>query len=147
MKNPVVLIVDDAGACRATLEIALQALTAEVRSTASAEEALTIINRCEISAVITDLHLPAMDGFELIQRIRALPRWSRLPILVTSGDSDPRTPARVMGAGANAFFPKPYSPAAVRQKLEQLMDADDSHDAAEPDHTEPALDADDAHAP
>ena len=118
-----VLIVEDAGACRATLEIALQALPVVVHCTSSAEEALEVLSHGDVSAIITDLHLPAMDGFELIERIRALPELTTLPILVTSGDSDPRTPARVIQTGANAFFPKPYSPAAVRQRLEQLIDA------------------------
>src|SRR5258708_31513485 len=123
---PVVLIVDDAGACRATLEVALQALPVDIQCTSSAEEALQVLAHLDVSAIITDLHLPAMDGFELIERIRSSPRRSRLPILVTSGDSDPRTPGRVLKTGANAFFPKPYSPAAVRQKLEQLINADEN---------------------
>jgi DNA-binding NarL/FixJ family response regulator len=44
-----------------------------------------------------------------------------MPVLVISGDSDPRTPARVIAAGAQAFFAKPYSPAAIRRKLEELL--------------------------
>jgi CheY-like chemotaxis protein len=73
--------------------------------------------------VVTDLNMPRMDGFEFIERIRAEPRHQRLPIIVVSGDTDPRTPARLASLGANAFFPKPYSPAQVRLKLEQLLDA------------------------
>ena len=90
---------------------------------ASSEEALKILERDPVSALVTDLHLPRMGGLELIAHARALPRASRLPIVVLSGDSDPRTPERVLGAGADAFFAKPYSPAAVRQKLEHLMNA------------------------
>ena len=73
--------------------------------------------------MVTDLNLPSMDGFELIERVRSDSRTARLPIVVISGDSDPRTPARIYGLGADAFFGKPYSPAQVRQKLEQLLDA------------------------
>jgi CheY-like chemotaxis protein len=46
-----------------------------------------------------------------------------LPIIVVSGDTDPRTPERLASIGVDAFFPKPYSPAQVRLKLEQLLDA------------------------
>jgi CheY-like chemotaxis protein len=73
--------------------------------------------------VVTDLNMPRMDGFEFIERIRAEPRHQHLPIIVVSGDTDPRTPERLVSIGANAFFPKPYSPAQVRLKLEQLLDA------------------------
>jgi CheY-like chemotaxis protein len=76
-----------------------------------------------VSAVVTDLNMPRMDGFEFIERIRAQPRHHRLPIIVVSGDTDPGTPERLASIGANAFFPKPYSPAQVRLKLEQLLDA------------------------
>jgi CheY-like chemotaxis protein len=44
-----------------------------------------------------------------------------LPILLISGDSDPMLPERALAQGADAFFPKPYSPSAVRKKLEQLL--------------------------
>jgi PleD family two-component response regulator len=53
--------------------------------------------------------------------LRAEPGCARLPILLISGDSDPRLPARALARGANAFFGKPYSPSAVRRKLEQLL--------------------------
>ena len=73
--------------------------------------------------MVTDLNMPRMDGFEFIERIRAEPRHRRLPIIVVSGDTDPQTPARLAVIGADAFFAKPYSPAQVRLKLEQLLDA------------------------
>jgi DNA-binding response OmpR family regulator len=44
-----------------------------------------------------------------------------MPILVVSADADPSTPARALGLGANAYFAKPFSPSAMRKKLEELM--------------------------
>lgn len=121
--NRTVLIVEDTELCRETLEMALRRLPhLTVRSVATAEEALAYLDRQEVSALITDLHLPRMDGFELIEAVRAQPRRSALPILVISGDSDPFTRSRLAELGANAYFPKPFSPAAVRLKLEQLID-------------------------
>lgn len=117
-----VLIVEDAEICAATLEIALLRMPdLIVQSANSAEEALQVMLGGDISALITDIHLPKMDGFELIRNIRAQPRFTRLPILVISGDSDPATPGRLRQLGADAYFPKPYSPAEVRQRLEQLI--------------------------
>jgi CheY-like chemotaxis protein len=48
-----------------------------------------------VSAVVTDLNMPRMDGFEFIERIRAEPRHRGLPIIVVSGDTDPATPERL----------------------------------------------------
>ena len=123
--NRTVLIVEDAESCATTLEIALLAIPhVNVRVAPTARQALDLLARgAGICAVVTDLNLPSMDGFELIERVRSDSRTARLPIVVISGDSDPRTPARIYGLGADAFFGKPYSPAQVRQKLEQLLDA------------------------
>ncbi len=87
------------------------------------ERALQMLDSSELAAVITDLHLPGMDGLELVAHVRAHTRWAKIPILVISGDADPGTPERVRAAGASAFFAKPYSPLAMRHKLEELIDA------------------------
>jgi CheY-like chemotaxis protein len=71
--------------------------------------------------MVTDLHMPGMDGFELIERVRADQRYTELPIIVISGCTDPGTPGRVVELGANAFFEKPYSPVRVRATLEHLL--------------------------
>jgi CheY-like chemotaxis protein len=67
--------------------------------------------------------MPRMDGFDLIHRVRADPRHHHLPIIVISADTDPGTPERLTRMGANAFFAKPYSPAQIREKLEQILNA------------------------
>jgi two-component system, chemotaxis family, chemotaxis protein CheY len=124
----IVLIVEDMELCRDTLEVALMKLpNMAVRSVTTAEEALLCLAADEICALVTDLRLPHMDGFELIETVRSQPLRSTLPILVISGDSDPKIPARVADLGANAYFSKPFSPAAVRHKLEQLIDDVPAH--------------------
>jgi CheY-like chemotaxis protein len=121
-----VLIVEDAESCATTLEIALLAIPhIHVRVAPTAWQALEMLaaGGAGICALVTDLHLPLMDGFELIERLRSDSRTARLPIVVISGDSDPQTPERLHRLGANAYFGKPYSPAKVRQIVEQLLDA------------------------
>jgi two-component system chemotaxis response regulator CheY len=120
-----VLIVEDAESCATTLEIALLSIPhIIVRVAPTARQALEMLAAGNgICAVVTDLNLPLMDGFELIERVRSDSRTARLPIVVISGDSDPHTPERLHRLGANAYFGKPYSPAQVRQKVEQLLDA------------------------
>ena len=119
-----VVIVEDTESCAATLEIAFLSIPdLTVVTVSSARQALEILHNGPVSALVTDLHMPRMDGFELIRRVRADGRLSRLPVIVVSGDTDPRTPERVSLMGVNAFFSKPYSPAEVRETLEHLLDA------------------------
>jgi CheY-like chemotaxis protein len=119
-----VLIVEDSDTCATTLELALSRLPdLSVVLATSAMDALKLLKQdhAAVRAVVTDLNMPRMDGLELIRRIRADARYSQMPIIVISGDTDPRTPDRAFDAGADAFFGKPYSPAQVTQKLEQLL--------------------------
>jgi CheY-like chemotaxis protein len=124
------LIVEDADTCATTLEMAFCGMPGiEVVLASTAMEALIVLRdeRRSICAVITDLNMPQMNGFELIERIRASGRHARIPIIVVSGDTDPRTPDRIRRLGADAYFEKPYSPSRVREKLEQLLNANQTH--------------------
>jgi two-component system chemotaxis response regulator CheY len=124
MRSFIVLVVDDADDCLATLDVALQTLPGVVvRGTHNAEDALTVLAAGDVSAVVTDIHLPAMTGLDLIARIRSDPGLRALPIVVVSADADPAAPRTALESGANAFFSKPFSPAAVRRKLEELIHA------------------------
>ena len=122
----IVLIVEDTEYCATLLEVALLSLPdVELRVASTAQEALNLLNNntTNIAAMVTDLHMPRIDGFDLIARVRSLPRHTRMPILVISGDSDLNTPERLRSLGADAYLPKPYSPAQVRLTLERLLNA------------------------
>jgi CheY-like chemotaxis protein len=131
--KPTVLIVEDSDDCSETLELALLSLKGvQIAIVRSAEEALERFSGGSVAALVTDLHLPHMDGLRLLTAIRAQQSGRATPIVVISGDSDPRTPERVLTAGAQAFFSKPYSPAAVRRKLEELLVASGRNENGSP---------------
>ena len=118
----IVLVVDDDADCLATLELALGTMPGvAVRGVASAEEALAVLDGDTMSAVITDVQLPGLSGLDLLTRMRENAKWRAMPVVVISADADPATPDAALRVGADAYFPKPFSPAAVRRKLEELM--------------------------
>jgi CheY-like chemotaxis protein len=124
--SKLVLIVEDSETCAETLLIALESLPGvEPRVIPNLRAAVATIKEAgNVAALVTDLHLgnsALSDGFDLISQLRAQPQYAKLPIVLISGDSDPQLAARAIAQGANAFFPKPYSPAAVRKTLEQLI--------------------------
>ena len=121
-----VLIVEDSANNAATIEMALLGIPGVfMLFAASGQEALQILNQhgVTVQAIITDLNMPRMDGFELIRRVREDGRTSSVRIIVVSADTDPETPERVARMKVDAFFAKPFSPAQVRRTLEQLLDA------------------------
>ncbi|MBI4874818.1 MAG: response regulator [Acidobacteria bacterium] len=118
-----VLIADDSDQLAATIEIALSGFPElEVVSVSDGARAYQCLSRdTSVCALVTDLNMPRMDGFELIERLRSNDRLSRLPVIAVSGDTDPRTPSRVLALGADAYFAKPFSPAELRDTLARLI--------------------------
>jgi CheY-like chemotaxis protein len=131
--NPAaVLVVEDDESCATTLELALsnvQGLGVVLAGTAA--EALRLLGETEpeVRAIVTDLNMPRMSGLQLIESIRRNSRHPGLPIIVVSGDTDPKAPERARAAGADAYFSKPFSPARLREKLEQLLNAKHTREA------------------
>ena len=123
----IVLIVEDSPLETPGLEIALDALPGvrvEYASTGRAAlDFLKSVKGPQVCAVLTDLNMPVMDGYELIRRMRSDACLLKVPVIVLSGDVDPDTSQRALAAGADAYFPKPYSPIEVRKRLEQLLHA------------------------
>jgi CheY-like chemotaxis protein len=119
-----VLIVEDAETCASTLEIIFSSIRGlKILMAENAEQAWELLGspHQDIRALVTDLHMPGMDGFELIDRVRANASHARIPIVVITGSTDPHISDRLRQRGVNAVFAKPYSPALVREKLEQLL--------------------------
>ncbi len=119
-----VLIVEDAETCSSTLEIMFSTIAGLKTLTASSGEHAWHLLQSRgdnVRMLVTDLHMPGMDGFELIERVRANERHRHIPIVVITGSTDPHVSDRLRQRGVNAVFAKPYSPAVVREKVEQLL--------------------------
>lgn len=72
-------------------------------------------------AVLTDLDIPGIDGYELTRRLKNDPRTRAIPILAVSGYVPFQDPARADRAGCDAIFPKPCDPAELRSALTALI--------------------------
>ena len=105
-----VVVVDDDRVSLMAITAMVGAWGAEIRSTASAREALRIIAEETPDLVLSDLYMPDMDGFDLMRRVRELPasRGGHTPgIAVTAHPSfDSRRDAERAGYGA--VFSKPF---------------------------------------
>ena len=119
-----ILVVEDEATSAEALGLTLLGVAdTQVSFASGAEEALALLARRSFHLLITDIHLPSMDGLELLAAVRGHPRFAHLPVVIISGDSDPRTPERALSLGASAFIRKPYSPSAVRRLVEELLHA------------------------
>lgn len=117
---PLVLIIDDDFAVRDSLAAVIEAFGFRTRTAANGFEGLEAIATEVPSAIITDLHMPEMDGFELMSALRGT--WSRIPVIAISGGVargyDFLTAAKHMGAAAT--FPKPLPVLEVVDTIQGL---------------------------
>lgn len=106
-----VLTVDDSRTMLGMLRKALEGAGYDVIQGADGVEGLEVLQAASPSpdAIITDINMPRMDGFELIEAVRKLDQFRHIPIIVLTTESDPEKKARARAAGATGWIIKPFS--------------------------------------
>ena len=107
--RPRILVVDDSRIVRVKVIQTLQAVDADIVEAESGTQALPLLEAGGVHLVITDILMPEMDGFELIQMIRKKPKTKALPIIVITSDKNMETRSKVFQLGANDFVNKPFA--------------------------------------
>ena len=74
------------------------------------KQALEQLAQNDFSAVLMDMHMPVMDGFETTQQLRLQPRFKNLPIFALSAGVTAEEQARCLASGINEFISKPITP-------------------------------------
>jgi DNA-binding NtrC family response regulator len=100
-----ILVVDDDASIRETFQQHLGEAGFDVKSSASAEEALGVLGSFEPSLVITDLRLPGMDGLELLARIKT--STDDVEVVLITAHEDMKSAVAAMKAGAYDYLVKP----------------------------------------
>lgn len=116
-----ILLVEDDQLNREVISTVLRNAGAVVHAVASATDALTVIDRAAMryDAIVTDLRMPGMDGFEFIDVLRRN-RQSTIPILALSATADHHALALSHAVGANRLLSKPIDRAALVSALRAL---------------------------
>ncbi len=114
-----VLTVDDSATMRSLLRHALVGQGFEVEQADDGISALEWLATNDCDVIITDINMPRLDGFGLIERVRAGGAHVHRPILVLSTESSDEKKARARNAGATGWIIKPFDAeklaAAVRR--------------------------------
>ena len=104
------LVVDDELVDRTLMRKILETQRYTVLETDNGTTALEMVRaRPEIGLVVTDYHMPKLDGFELTRELRREKKRSQLAILGVSGVDDRTLPARFLKLGADDFLLKPFT--------------------------------------
>ncbi|CAN5194803.1 response regulator [soil metagenome] len=118
-KTTKILTVDDSRSMRALLRVALIERGYDVSEAEDGVEALEWLETNSADVIITDINMPRLDGFGLIEKVRASTRHIDRPILVLTTESSDEKKKRARDAGATGWIVKPFDPeklaAAVRR--------------------------------
>jgi CheY-like chemotaxis protein len=74
-------------------------------------------------AIILDLKMQVMDGFEVLEKIRGLDKFKDIPVYVLSGSSSPRDKKKALELGANGFYTKPVNYAQLAKAVREICDS------------------------
>jgi CheY-like chemotaxis protein len=102
-----VLVVEDEPETRKLLRKYLEKLGAEVLEAVSGKAALAVLETRLPALVCLDLMLPEISGYDVCERMRAIPRLQGVPVLVISARAQPPDRALAEELGANAYLIKP----------------------------------------
>ncbi|HTP87456.1 MAG TPA: ATP-binding protein [Bryobacteraceae bacterium] len=112
-----ILLVDDTPENLVSLEAALSGLQEELVLAGSGKEALRHLLNDDFAAILLDVRMPEMDGFETAELIRSRPRSRQIPILFLTGYRNEEHLFRGYDLGAVDFLFKPIVPEVLRSKV------------------------------
>jgi len=117
--TPSLLVVEDDRAAQFALSELLGDMGANVLLAQSGEDALRLVLKHQFAAILLDVRLPGMDGYEVAAAIRTLERTHRTPIIFMSAEDDRRTAIR--DGSAETYLRKPLEPDVLRPTLAYLL--------------------------
>lgn len=121
--KPKILIVDDKPHNLFALEKTLQKLPVEVVQATSGDQALSLTLEHEFAMAIVDVQMPEMDGYELVELLRANIATSSLPVIFVSAIfSDEYHHRKGYDSGAVDFMSKPFTPEILLSKVRVFID-------------------------
>ena len=85
-------------------------------------QALEKLKEKPVDLVVSDLHMPEMDGIELLKRIKSSPRLHETPVIIISSAANPKKVEELKSLMALDVLSKPISPASISKAIQPLLE-------------------------
>ena len=72
--------------------------------------------------ILLDINMPDMNGFEVMESLRANPEYANIPVVYLTADQDPQSEARCLESGAIDFVSKPFVPAVLQSRVRRVLE-------------------------
>jgi len=119
-----ILIVDDEAPIRALMRATLTMAGHQVKEAAGGEEAIEKIKKEDFDLVVLDIMMPVTDGYEVLERVKAIPQKAHTPVIVvTAKPYESEGIMREMTAGAIDHLSKPFDPEDLEIAVSRALNA------------------------
>ncbi|MBL0686842.1 MAG: response regulator [Sulfurospirillum sp.] len=75
----------------------------------------------DIDVLLTDWNMPEVNGLELVKKIRAESKYKNIPIIMITGEGGKAEVIEALKAGVNNYILKPFTPAVLKEKLDNVL--------------------------
>lgn len=116
-----ILTADDSASMRQMIAFTLRNAGYEVIEAVDGQDALDKLAHTPVQMVLTDLNMPNVDGLQLIQRVRALPAYKYVPIVMLTTESDDAKKQSGRAAGATGWIVKPFRAEQLLAVVKKLL--------------------------
>lgn len=117
----VVLVIEDETNIVNLIQQSLLGMLVEVVAATDGEAGVALAEQLQPDLVLLDLALPKMDGWQVLEAIRATPYGSTVPVIVVTAHGDSATAVRARSAGASHFLAKPFLPNELRRLVQTYL--------------------------
>jgi CheY-like chemotaxis protein len=117
-----ILIVEDSPSIRKFITLALKLEGYNILTAGDGMEAIEKLPQQEINLIITDLNMPNIDGYKLIQYIRNDSEYKNIPIIILSSLSKDEDIQKGLSIGANSYLIKPFNTKRIQYEVAKLID-------------------------
>jgi diguanylate cyclase (GGDEF)-like protein len=129
MNSQTILIVDDEPRNFDVIESLLNRYDYELNYASSGQEALESLEILDIDLILLDVMMPDMDGIEVCERIKAIPKYRPIPIIMITALTAKEDLAQCLNAGATDFISKPVSALELRARVQSMLSMKQQYDA------------------
>jgi DNA-binding response OmpR family regulator len=121
-----VLIADDEPNIVTALEFLLKRAGYEVRSAATGDEALALLDSFAPDLALIDIMMPGRSGYDVCQRIRERPEWRHIKVVMVSAKGREAEVSKGLSLGADLYITKPFSTQELINAVNRLLARDAS---------------------
>jgi two-component system chemotaxis response regulator CheY len=115
------LVIDDSRTMRRIVVSALKGLGFETVEAEDGRQALDVLESGDtVDLACIDWNMPVMTGYEFVVAARANPDWRDITLMMVTTESEHSQIVKALAAGAHEYLIKPFTPDAIRDKLQLL---------------------------